>query len=867
MRYRNRFGIMLLLLFWTINGWTVSRNYGLYFQSYSVPADQRTTLFLDDDKAFSFNENFTVTFQMQIRNKLNYGSIMGLHTGDGQDLFFALVGKEDSHLIPALIYKGKIIEIQTVVKHDEWFPVSIQIDKKQNTIGIRFNQKDTILTSPLPDIKSVAVRFGKLTGYETDIVAMNVKDVTIVQDRKQTRHWMLKNHNENICYDEIEGAIARANYPRWVLDQYTEWQEIYSGTTDQRFDIAFNERDALFYMVYPEKIVTLNALTGSTTEMKVEGGYPAIEYHNHLLYDTLSNQLISYFQTEQRVSYFSFDTRRWSLETKSAKMADDYNHARAYNPADSSYYFFGGYGFHHYHNRLCRLKVGDTRIEEVAYDTPIDPRFSASASVVDGKLYIFGGRGNEQGRQELGTVFYSELYAIDLKSGKTQLLWKKTPERKDELTSTSSSMIFNPEDHSFYTVSLKAGGSLWRIPMKAEEEWQAVGKPIANNLIHQDYDLSYYYSLAHQKMFVVMDKIMSDGQHRFFIYSIDTPLIQEADTLQRIEEAGDDKSDYYYMAGAVCLILCLCVVYYLRRKSAKSKAPMPEIPMSVLHEEPLTAKEEVVDDAGKEEVSLKETTVSEEEKVYFDRSRSTISLLGTFYVRDKEGRDTTASFTPLLKSFLSLLILHSQTEQKGIPVKLLNEILWMDKDELSVRNNRNVALRKLRVLLAEVGDINIIKESGFLRIEFGEDVFCDYQTVCNYMKDSKASADDNKQETYVRILELLLYGPLLQDLRFDWLDDFKADYSNVSIDWLDNLLAIEEEKRNVPMILRIADTMFLHDPLNEKALSAKCRILYASDKKGLAKKAYDNFAKEYKEMLGEEYKTPFGDLISREGVL
>ena len=159
MRYRNRFGIMLLLLFWTINGWTVSRNYGLYFQSYSVPADQRTTLFLDDDKAFSFNENFTVTFQMQIRNKLNYGSIMGLHTGDGQDLFFALVGKEDSHLIPALIYKGKIIEIQTVVKHDEWFPVSIQIDKKQNTIGIRFNQKDTILTSPLPDIKDLRNRY------------------------------------------------------------------------------------------------------------------------------------------------------------------------------------------------------------------------------------------------------------------------------------------------------------------------------------------------------------------------------------------------------------------------------------------------------------------------------------------------------------------------------------------------------------------------------------------------------------------------------------------------------------------------------------------------------------------------------------
>ena len=69
--------------------------------------------------------------------------------------------------------------------------------------------------------------------------------------------------------------------------------------------------------------------------------------------------------------------------------------------------------------------------------------------------------------------------------------------------------------------------------------------------------------------------------------------------------------------------------------------------------------------------------------------------------------------------------------------------------------------------------------------------------------------------------------------------------------------------QNDRRVFRIADTMFLHDPLNENALSAKCHVLYENDRKGLAKKVYDKFAKEYEEMLGEEYKTPFSNIINK----
>ena len=116
------------------------------------------------------------------------------------------------------------------------------------------------------------------------------------------------------------------------------------------------------------------------------------------------------------------------------------------------------------------------------------------------------------------------------------------------------------------------------------------------------------------------------------------------------------------------------------------------------------------------------------------------------------------------------------------------------------------------------------------------------------------------EELLNRILELLLYGPLLPNTIVDWLDDFKDAYSSHSIDLLKNLLDIEISRNHQDMIIRLADIMFLHDPLNEEALAAKCAVLAAQGKKGIARNLYDRFCKEYHDSMGESYKIPFADL-------
>ena len=85
----------------------------------------------------------------------------------------------------------------------------------------------------------------------------------------------------------------------------------------------------------------------------------------------------------------------------------------------------------------------------------------------------------------------------------------------------ASSMYFEPSDSSFYAVSLKDGGSLWKVFMN-DSVWVEISKPIRNDLVHQDCDFSFYSSPAYHKLYLVMDKILSDRTHDVAIYSINT---------------------------------------------------------------------------------------------------------------------------------------------------------------------------------------------------------------------------------------------------------------------------------------------------------------------------------------------------------
>lgn len=835
-------------------------DYGLSLKSHAVPGIERTTLYLDDNQPFSIKNNFIISFQMYVRaNEHDFGTILHLHTNTNQFIRFSFVAGEERHF-PALVLNEGIININSPIEREKWLDVSLHLRLKDNVIEIDYDNKKISAMAPLQGVKSVTALFGQMKEYLSDVAPIDLRNITITQDGKQIREWKLWKHNDTVCYDEIEGAVARAIHPVWLIDNHIEWKLVHQAKIPGKLDVAFNAREALFYLVRSQSIDVLDENGTLQKEIAIRGGYPAVEFPNHLLYDTLSNKLVSYYPKKGITSCFSFDTERWSNEVRNTEEASNYNHARTFNPADSSFYFFGGYGFYQYRNDLYRMKYSTNQIEQVEYERPLYPRYSAAMAVVGDELYIFGGRGNKYGKQELSSHYYWGLCAINLKSKQSRIVWQKN-QPQEEGTIMASTMYFEPSDSSFYAVSTNKGGVLWKISMK-DSVYSEVSKPIYNESTYQDSDFSLYTSPSHGKLFLVLDKILSNHTHELAIYSINMPLVNEVDIRQSTAGESINNRWYLYAIGILLLLVLAGFVLYRFKYNGKNKKA-PATKKGTEKTVATTGKVQGQSDVPESKTIPKKEWMQESETIftetvnYYDRSRASISLLGCFNVRDKDGNDITSNFTPRLKHLLILLILYTEKNAQGILASKTTEILWPEKEETAARNNRNVNLRKLRVLLESIGDMEVMIENNFLRIKWGTNVFCDYHTL---IACTKQFEQEKSEELLNRILELLLYGPLLPNTIVDWLDDFKDDYSSYSIDLLKNLLEIEISRNHQDMIIRLADIMFLHDPLNEEALAAKCSVLSAQGKKGIARNLYDRFCKEYHDSMGESYKIPFADL-------
>ncbi len=808
--------------------------YGLHFKSHYHTAVERTGVSLNDGRPFHMKKDFTIDFQMMLRDEPDYGIILNVTTNDSQKIHLMLAAGSDEVNYPAIVMNEGIFPIQTQIRKEEWIPVSLHFHINENTLDLRYDQCDTTIIVPLKGTREITASLGLDKGFSQEVAPMNIRDVRITCDGHNIAFWKFNQHYGGVCYDNYNRLKATATNGIWLTDRHLEWDHIYTEKDDEHFDVTFNSRDCSFYIVKKDEVTTLIPGTEKKETSPIKGGFPALEYPEHVVFDTLSNRIFSYSLSTQLSSSLDLSTGEWDQKTHNSSEPRYYNHARAFNPADSCFYFFGGYGFYQYRNKLFRMDTRTGQVSEVNYEPRIPPRYSSAMAIVDNEIYIFGGRGNKHGKQELPSNYYYELWKISLEDGQASLVWENTDAQENMVM--ASSMSYEPSEKAFYGVSLTRGGILWKISAE-KPEWIPISKAINNGSGYQDIDFSLYSAPEYDKMYLVMNKFLPDHSAHLDIFSIDTPLMDEA-VLPFVEELPEEKSYIRIIIIILSALLVAGVAVMLYRLFTKRRNRA----QAAKEEEPSAPFSSDYQTAGP----------------FFDRSRAAVSLLGTFRVCDKEGNDITASFTPRLKHLFILLILHSEKSPQGVLMKNISEIIWPELEEEAARNNRNVTLRKLRVLLKNVGDIEIVTKNGFCRIEWPDDVFCDYKKALECIRQFNEKDAQSDSVLLEQVLELLLFGPLLSNTILDWLDDFKDAYSSLSIDMLRYLLKIYGN--NQELTLRIIDIIFRHDPLSEKALAIKCSIFYSQGKKGLAKNAYDRFCREYQASLGEEYKTPLADL-------
>ena len=826
----------------TVSLYAEDLNLGLYIKSNQYTGTQRTGLILNDGKPFQLSsKGATLSFDLYIRKEpILFGFINRIITNQGENIDLLISPNNGDRVYVSLLINEKRYNIAEI-EHNKWIPVKIALLPDNKLIELTFDSQKKKFEYSFSDTQNFQVSFGacRIPKYKSPEAApINIKNIRIYEGNKLIRYWQLGKHLESFSLDSVKHIPARADNPIWLINSHSKWEKVFSLKQKDEPQFDFDPVHGIFYFLSNQNLQSLytyNVITGKDNIINNISGYPVSNKNDGLFYIPDTQELISFDLNNQKITAYQPATNEWKNKTSPRIDMQYYDHTQTYNPVDTSIFTFGGYGHYIYKNDLFKIKPYTGEWQKIKIEE-IDPRFFSTSAVVDNNLYIFGGRGCKSGRQEMSPHNYYDLYKIDLQNFKTQKLWDM--EMPDTVNIfPGRNMIYSPSDNSFYILIINPKPYLVKINMN-KPGFKRVSDDI-NIDIKADHGTNYtlYQFPEQQKIYALFCQQFKDSTSVFDIYSIHYPTLSYTDTLQ---DKSETKISYVLFGIAIVLISGIFILFRKKRKKeSKVKPAKPEVTLSSIHN---TEPEEI------------------KRKPIFDSTRSCIRLLGKFQVKDKDGNDISGNFTPILKSLLLLILLHSQKDERGITNKKIDETLWGDKSEKSAQNNRNVSLSKLRSLLDKIGNVRIIQDNNFWKIESDNPAYCDYQMALQYIQE--ATSNRQKDESFFYdLLELLFYGPLLPNTQFDWLDSFKSDYSCNTIDLLNELLKNEEFLQNDKFRLQIAETIFSHDILNEEALQVKCTLLYNNGKKGIAKNTYDNFCKEYQTLLGVEYNIPFSQII------
>lgn len=818
--------------------------YGLHIQTFPHPAHEFTSLALENGNPIrTGNKETTLEFKVWNRDENVFGVVFRILTDQNKTIDLMYSVADNDARFPNLIINNNVYPLGKELRLDCWIDVTLKINPADRSIILIYDgEQISIDGSDILPVHDFRVYFGKcsVAQFELDNVAsINLKDIRISQKGDPIREWDLKFHQDSICIDKVGSNPARIENGKWLIDDHMLWRRIHRQEFESTPSIAFDPATATFYMANDDKqLHTYNCIKREMLVRDVVDGEFAAVYPNGLFVIPETGNLLSYNLDQNIYTFFDFNRIAWKNNRIPEKKHKEHywNNTVTWNPEDSTLISFGGYGHYQFNQELLISHPLSSTPQKRTHLKEIDPRRSSASVLVDSILYIFGGRGCPSGKQEMTQRYYYDLHAVNINSMQVFKLWdiQERPVNGDFVP--SSNMIFDEKNDCFYIMTNQLGGTMMRLD-RNEPKIEITSLPI-----WEFYNAQHLYANIYQsgdRFYYVFEQTPANGNSLVSIYEITSPVVVLANAMISTQTANDQKGssrskNTTLIISALALLILISSAYLYRRKQVAKKVRnrKPEISAD-MHQ-----VEEIPDSR------------------HYDFSRQSICFFGGFKVKDKNGEDITDMFTPTLKSLLIILILYTVKNEKGLSGNKLLQALWFDKTEESAKNNRNVYMSKLRNILERIGDVKIVNQKGFWSICFEDD------TICDYIEAQRLFTEQNgNQDTLEKLVELLLRGVMLPNVEEDWVDSFKNDFSNMTIDFLTGLL--RNSDLSDAFLLRIADTLFQHDFINEEALKVKCSILYKQGKKGLAKTVYDAFCKDYQSSLGTSFPTSMLDLINR----
>lgn len=833
-----------------------SQSYGLGFESFEAVQDKRTGLDLSPEGPICLDGDFELSFELSfLRNKKTYfGYIVRVIGDDKQNIDLIYDNSSVNHDHFKLIIGEQFSPIAFDFQGDDlfakWNRITLRFQRQKQQVTVVYGSRSFSQPVRYPAKGCYKMLFGANQYKEfrtTDLPPMKIRHVALRSGGRLAYNWPLNETDGFKATEEIGQKAAIAANPIWIKKLHYEWKLLQTVTLKGYVRVGFDEKGSNVFVVGQDSLVRFSLAGNRMVAMPYRSGKQPVYVDNQVLFDTGRNRLYNVFPNEKQVTAFDTLSRGWDKSDIIPQAKTYYLHANKFlSAADSSIYVLGGYGHLAYKSEVQRYHLPSGMWQQIALsDSVFTPRYLAALGATHGGAYVMGGYGSSTGQQMLNPRNWYDLLYFDRAQRKFRKIYELKVPKEDFVF--GNSMIINEQDSSYYALIFPKHqfsselqlikGSLTR------PEFKLVGSKIPYQFIDIESFADLFYDKANGRFVAVTLFREANLQTKVAIYSLYAPPLETV--APQTASTGNHAGRSLWIIGA--LLAAALLVYWLYRympgQPGRQKATRAPIigPVQEL---------EQVSDAGR---PLPDNDVVEKAAPY----KSCILLFGNLQLYDEDGNEITKQFSPLVKELFLVILLYS-IRWDGISSEKLKEFLWFDKPSESARNNRSVNIAKLKAILDKMKYCQVSKETGYWKIKIDfEKIEVDYMHYLTLLGNRKLLT----KQSIIELAGITKRGNFLSNVEYEWLDSFKSEISNEIVDAYLRYAASVKIADDAEFLIKLANYVFYFDAVNEEAMILKCKALAHLGKHSLAKTTFENFAREYNRIYGEDFRKDMPEVL------
>lgn len=837
-----RISLALLIFFISCIKIFADSSYGVSFST-RMP---KTYIILFPEHNYRTPDVLTLSFDMYISQPLSIGQVLMIKYGESSILSLTYIGKDPENcnfVLNPVSDKKKYIEIPfdagRAVKGN-WFTLSIEISLNKRTATVILDDKSYVLSDlNFPETSEYNIFFGPHNAGLSDVIAMAVANVVISENGQVKHVFPLNESKGELAADTLSPVVAEVKFPEWLINKHHYWH--HSGTyrayktsgityDAKRNNLIIVDRDSVRLIGMQNSNYASSPIDKSMIGFSGEAVYDSI--HDNILFynmydgDGITTPFIVKMNRNGKVS----DYRTYEFHNPL------HHHATVFNEPDNHLYVFGGYGNYSFSDKLLLFNFEREKWDTLSLKGDrIAPRMHtvAGSAGEPGLYYIYGGVGNETGKQELGKEFYSDLYLLNTKTRSGKKIWSHPNE--DTYLVPKRNLVYDKKLQKAYVLCSNRNNlkiALYAIDVKTGEHSQVSNETLVNtNCINSTAYLFYNPDVKQFYMAVKQGEDSSDYA-AIEVFTLNYPPIH-ADQLNNNPEITEASVSKLLILSVVIAMLLIASLIYFRLRFIK--------------------KQKLAQTEASETKTIDYDLVNDE---LFETRNNSIYIFGEFTVINRDGINISSRFSSKIKQLFVFVLLNTQRYAEGVSTEKLSLTIWSNKDVSEAKNIRGVTINHLRTLLKELDGISLdyIDEKWILSIE--DPCFCDYKETIKLYKQAISLS------VIQQLIPILKRGPLLPAFyQYDWFENLKIEFDEFLIGMLEVGQPLMAESKLWNEIILTSNIIFSFDRLNELALQYKLTALVKLGKPEAAQKVYDRFCKEYLICYNEKYGKKIAELF------